>query len=356
MLPCGTYNATYAKDMAIVRTKTQWGLTIGGLILLFCLPLFTPSSILSILIIMGITIISVHGLNILTGLCGQLNFGQAAFMGVGAYTCAYLMIQGIPWPVALICGALMSGLIGLVFGLPSLRLKGFYLAMATIAAQFILSYTFVHLTKFTRGSLGLAVPIVHVGDIALKSEASLFWLIMAFMVIMTFFAKNIMRTRAGRAFVAIRDNDLAAEILGINLTYYKCLAFFVCCFYAGVAGSLWAFYFHVLVPEHFTFMDSIWQVGMLIVGGMGSTLGVMLGVVFIRAISEGIAVLSPKLASIFPQVGGGMGGATGGSFFIALGSMLFGLIIILFLIYEPRGLAHRWEIFKATYRLRPFPY
>jgi branched-chain amino acid transport system permease protein len=162
-------------------------------------------------------------------------------------------------------------------------------------------------------------------------------------------AKNIARTRVGRAFIAIRDNDLAAEVMGINLFYYKLLAFFIGCFLAGIAGSLMAHWTGSISTDNFSFMDSILYIGMIIIGGLGTTLGPIVGVIFIRLLDVGVYnYLSPYLQSTFPQLPGG--------FTSGIAPMLFGLVIILFLILEPRGIAHRWSLFKASYRLWPFSY
>ena len=350
MRPCGTYDESYAQDMAIVRTRLQWILLIGGLILLFCLPLFVGGRWLNLLNLIGISLIAVLGLNILTGYCGQISLGQAAFMAVGAYTSAILTAKlGFSFWAALPCAGLSAGIVGLIFGLPSLRVKGFYLAMATLAAMFIIPVIISHpLAGITGGVRSLIVPAPRVVGIACTSPQSMFYIIIPIAVLMTFFAKNLVRTGVGRAFIAIRDNDLAAEVQGVNVFGYKLLAFFICSVYAGVAGSLWAHWMRAINPEHFTLMDSIWYLGMMIVGGMGSTAGAVFGVAFLRILDELTKILGMTLSGIF---------VVWGAFIqAALGPIVYGLVIILFIVFEPRGLAHRWEIFKASYRLRPFAY
>lgn len=348
--PCGTYDVTYAQDMAIVRTRWQWFLLIAGLVVLFSLPLFTSGRWLNLLNLIGISLIAVHGLNILTGYCGQISLGQAAFMAVGAYTSGVLTAKlGLSFWTALPCSALSAGVIGLIVGLPSLRVKGFYLAMATLAAQFIIPALITNpLEPVTGGVHSLRVPPPEIGGIVCRTPQSMFYIIIPIATLMTLFAKNLVRTGIGRAFVAIRDNDLAAEVTGINIFRYKLLAFFICSIYAGVAGSLWAHWMRALNPDHFTLMDSIWYVGMMVVGGMGSTAGAVFGAAFLRILDELTKVFGMSLAAIFP--------AWAAFLQAALGPLVYGLVIILFLIFEPRGLAHRWEIFKASYRLRPFAY
>jgi branched-chain amino acid transport system permease protein len=163
-----------------------------------------------------------------------------------------------------------------------------------------------------------------------------------------FLAKNIARSRVGRAFVAIRDNDLAAEVMGINLFRYKLLAFFIGCFFAGIAGSLLAHWMRFINAENYTFANSILYIGMIIIGGLGTTLGPILGAIFIRLLDVGVTHLSPALEATFPNWPSG--------FTAGISPAVFGLVIILFLIFEPRGLAHRWALFKSAYRLWPFSY
>jgi branched-chain amino acid transport system permease protein len=348
-LPCGTFNQSYAQDMAILRTKTQWVILFVFLIFLFACPLFLSDTILTIMTIIGITIIAVLGLNILTGYCGQISLGHAGFMAVGAYTSGILCAKlGWSFWAALPCAALAAGIAGLIFGLPSLKIKGFYLIMATIAAHFIIIWVILQLYNVTGGANGLAVPRPEIGGIVLKSEGSYFYLVMIIACLATFLAKNIVRTRAGRAFIAVRDNDLAAEVMGINLWSYKLLAFFIGCVYAGVAGSLSVHYIAFASVDQFPFMNSVWYLGMLIVGGMGSTAGAIFGTVFLKLLDELVTISGPILAATFPAI------AVQAAASLSL--IMRGLIIILFLIFEPRGLAHRWQMVKAYYRLWPFSY
>ena len=347
-LPAGTRNYTYAEDMAIFRTKTHWAMLIALLIVLFTAPLYWGNYWLGVANLIGITIIAATGLNILTGYCGQLSIGHAGFIAVGAYTSAILTNKlELPFLVGLISAGFVAGLVGMLFGIPSLRIKGFYLAISTIAAQFIIIWIINHWTNVTGGYNGIVVPIATIGGITFRTQSSQFFLILIIVILVTFLAKNIARTRTGRAFVAIRDNDLAAEVMGINLFRYKLLAFFVGCFLAGIAGSLLAHWIGKVSPEHFSMTDSILYVGMIIIGGLGNTIGPIFGVITIRMLQQGITFLSPVLENAFALPAG---------FTTGIGPMVFGLVIILFLIMEPRGLAHRWQLFKASYRLWPFSY
>lgn len=348
-LPCGTRNYDYARDMAILRTRTHWVLFIALLVVIFTAPLYLSNYWLGVANIIGITIIAVTGLNILIGYCGQLSIGHAGFMAVGAYTTAILTGKlGFPFLAGLICSGLSAGLIGLIFGLPSVRVKGFYLAITTIAAHFIIIWVINHWTSVTGGFIGISVPYASIGGIVFRSKASQFYLIIAVTVICILLAKNLVRGRVGRAFIAIRDNDLAAEVMGINLAYYKLLAFFIGCFFAGIAGALFAHWVGFMNAESFTLSDSILYIGMVIIGGLGTTLGPILGVIFVRLLQQGVIFISPILEKTLPTLPAG--------FTSGIGPMVFGLVIILFLILEPRGLAHRWSLIKAAYRLWPFSY
>ncbi len=334
--------------MAIFRTKTHWAMLIALLVILFTAPLYWGNYWLGVANLIGITIIAAIGLNILTGYCGQLSIGHAGFIAIGAYTAAVLTNRlELPFLVGLISSGLVAGLIGVVFGIPSLRVKGFYLAISTIAAQFIIIWVINHWTSVTGGFDGISVPPASIGGITFISQTSQFYLILIVAALVIFLAKNLARTRVGRAFVAVRDNDLAAEVMGINLFRYKLLAFFIGCFLAGIAGSLLAHWVGFMNAENFTLTDSILYVGMIIIGGLGTTTGPIFGVIFIRMLQQGITFIAPTLETTFALPAG---------FTTGIGPMVFGLAIILFLILEPRGLAHRWQLFKASYRLWPFSY
>jgi len=348
-LPCGTRNYDYARDMAILRTRTHWALFFALLAIVFTAPLYLSNYWLGVASLIGITIIAAIGLNILTGYCGQLSIGHAGFMAVGAYTTAVLTNKlGFPFLAGLICSGFSAGFIGLIFGIPSVRVKGFYLAITTIAAQFIIIWIINHWSSVTGGFVGISVPYASIGGIEFKDDASQFYLIMSITAVCILFAKNLARGRVGRAFIAVRDNDLAAEVMGINLLYYKLLAFFIGCFLAGIAGCLLAHWMGFMNAENFSLADSILFIGMVIIGGLGTTLGPILGAIFIRLLQQGMMFISPILENAFPALPAGF--ATG------LGPMVFGLVIVLFLVLEPRGLAHRWMLFKAAYRLWPFSY
>jgi branched-chain amino acid transport system permease protein len=321
------------------------------LILFFLIvPMFGSDVWLAFISTTAVTVIALQGLNILSGYCGQISIGHTAFMAVGAYASTILAAQfGLPFWLCLPCGGLGAGLIGLLFGLPSLRVKGYYLALTTIAAQYLIIYMIkTPFPEITGGAIALNVPEVRLGSFVLSTETHFYYFIMIMLIIMTFFAKSLMRSHFGRTFVAIRDNDIASEAMGISLYKYKLLAFFLGCFYAGIAGSIWAAYSRVISPDDFTLTNSIWYMGMMIIGGLGSTLGPFFGAIFIGVLREACVLCGPWVTSIIPQLGA--------QITASLVEMTFGITIILFLVFEPRGLSHRWEIMKESYRLWPFSY
>jgi len=348
MLPGGVFSTRYDSDLAILRTKTQWLLLGLGLALLFTAPLFASSYWLSWLTRLGITIVAVLGLHVLSGLCGQISIGQSAFMAVGAYTVAILTARaGLnSWLCLPICG-LSAGLVGLAFGLPCFRLKGLYLAISTLAASAIIVYCIQHFS-LSGGFMGLSLDPLKLGPIDLSSRAAFYVVTMVIMVLATVFAKNIQRTATGRAFMAIRDNELAAEVSGIPVFRCKMLAFFIGCVFAGVAGWLWAYSQLRVNPNQFGLYDSMWYVGMLIVGGWGSTSGVFFGAIFLRLVGVAIDQASPYLADALPSLAQ--------QIYVSLGLILSGLIVVLFMMLEPRGLSYLWEKFKTYYRLHPYAY
>jgi branched-chain amino acid transport system permease protein len=241
-----------------------------------------------------------------------------------------------------------TALIGLIFGLPSLRIKGFYIAVTTMAAFIIVMFIIPRGGAITGGINGLNVANVQIGDFVFDSEQKFFYLIMFFLVLSVFFAKNLVRGRLGRAFVAIRDNDLAAELMGINVFKYKLIAFIACSAYAGLAGALFGAYYGNVSADQFTFAQSVWYVGYLIVGGLGSVTGAIFGVAFLQFVEFFLRGVGPTISDLIPAVGT--------SFLSSSLVMVFGLVIIVFLIFEPRGLYHRWELAKASIRFWPFTY
>ncbi len=335
----------------MVRTGPQWGVLIGFLILLATLPLFAGSYFLSFMILTGISLIAVLGLNILTGYAGQISIGHQAFVAVGAYTTAVLMdsFHWNFWATLPLAGLAAAG-VGVLFGLPSFRLKMLYLAMSTLAAQFIIIAFFNHaFPDYFHAVSGIRVNRPELAGIDFRNNEAFYYVVIVITVLMTFFAKNLVRSRLGRALVAIRDNDLASEVIGINVSKIKLYAFATGCFYAGISGALHATYYRSVNPMQFHIDISIWYLGCLIVGGMGTTVGGVFGVLFLRIIREFTVIISPILGGMVSPINAPKIGP-------ALGIISWAGVVILFLIFEPRGLAHTWEVLKARFRHWPFKF
>ena len=367
--PAGDFDRTYEHDMTVVRQRWQYVVLLAFLALLFLLPQVASASLVSLVNRICIFMIAVQGLNILTGYTGQISLGQAAFMTVGGYISAILVGQmGWNFFLALPLAALGAGLVGLLFGLPSLRVKGFYLVMATLSAQFIIPwFTRNAFPSVLNGAQGLNVPIPVIKlpvlaetcflgttfDAAqgvclyrFATPSQFIYITLVVLIFTTIVAHNIQRSRMGRALVSIRDNDLAAELLGIRLFSYKLRAFFIAAVYAGLSGALLAHNIRHINSATIGLNDSILLLGMLVVGGLGTSLGPIFGTTLIVLLQELATVLTPFVIALFPGNAGGVGAA--------LRPLIFGLALTLFLIFEPRGLAYRWKLIKAAWRLRPF--
>ncbi len=347
-MPAGLYHENYRSDERIFQTWFVRIWLIVFLIICALFPLFGSKYMVSIMIEVGIAIIACNGLNLLTGFTGQISLGHAAFMGVGAYTCSILVgPAGVPFVVALFCAGIMTALVGMVFGIPSLRLRGLYLAMATIAAQFIIEFTIRRWDKLTGGVEGMYVDPGVLGPFHFDDRIHLYYLTLVLAVAATGATKNIVRARSGRAFVAIRDRYLAAEVIGVNLFKYRLLSFAVSSFFAGIAGALLAQYLEVITHESFTIIQSIDYLAMCIIGGLGHLLGGIFGVGFWFILERILEVVTTTLNSAYPDHV---------TWFVSIREIVFGLVIVLFLIFEPDGLAARWRTIRAYWKLWPFSY
>ncbi|WP_373805777.1 branched-chain amino acid ABC transporter permease [Delftia acidovorans] len=340
----GTLKESYIADAALFDSRTQriWLAMAGALLLLF--PFMASDYWLYLACLVSINVAGATGLNILTGYTGLVSLGQAAFMGLGAYTVAIVQARwGTPVLFNLLAGGFVAMLGGIVVGLPSLRVKGLYLAIATIAASFIAHFLFANL-RLTGGTAGLTLQPATVFGVALDTSFRLYWVIVPVTLLMLLGAANLFRTRTGRAFIAIRDRDISAEVLGIPLLRYKLLSFGLSSFYAGVAGGLWAYFFRVVTPESFPLLMSIFFLAAIIVGGMGSILGGILGAVFMTMVPE----LLKLIVDLLP------GGSELAVFLSPVRTMVFGLLIIVFLVFEPQGLAQMWRRLRRFFHLWPF--
>jgi branched-chain amino acid transport system permease protein len=344
---CGLFFTTYPKEDQIFPTTFQKVSLCAFLLLLLVSPLFLDLYLVSILTFINIAAIGAVSLNLLTGFCGQISLGHGAFIGVGAYATAVFAQLGVPFLPALLLGGMVAAMVGLFFGLPSLRLKGIYLAISTLAAQLILEYVFLHWESMTGGANGMPVPAPRLFGFVFDTDLSMFYLTLAVALPAILLVTNITRTRSGRAFVAIRDFHVSAENVGINLFTLKLQAFATSSFLAGVAGGLWAYFTLYITPEQFGITLSISYLAMIIIGGMGSVLGSIFGAVFITMLPEVLNIAAGHGGDIFPNIS---------THLLALREGIFGLILVLFLIFEPEGLVHRWKLIKAYWKLYPFAY
>jgi len=345
---CGDFRTTYQKDMEIFDTPVLKASMGAFLVLLAVLPYLLKGEYLWVVLQILIAAIGSVGLNILTGYTGQISLGQGAFLGVGAYASAYLTTKaGVSFWTAVPAAGLVTAMAGMVFGVPSLRLKGLYLAIATLAAQFILEWIFVRWEPVTGGSHGITIPRPELFGYSFTSDSSYYYVVLVFAVAMILFATNLMRTKTGRAFMAIRDHYISAEIMGINLYKYRLLSFGISSFYAGVAGALFGHSLRFVTAEQFNIEVSVVYLAMIIIGGLGSIKGSVFGAVFMILLPKVLSALTEAVAADFPSVA---------RLAISFEHGVFGLIIILFLIFEPDGLAHRWKLIKAYWKLYPFSY
>jgi len=344
---CGEFHTSYAVDMAIFETRRARRVLLAFLCFLPFVPLLATSYWLDVLNRAGIAVIAAMGLNILTGFTGQISLGNAAFLAIVAYSTGYLAAHGVPFIFVIPAAGILAALAGMVFGVPSLRLKGLYLAMATLAAHFIVEFGVTHWDSVTGGVNGTSVPAPSLFGLALTNDRALAFLILPASILLLWFAKNLFRTRVGKAFVAIRDQDISAEVMGVQVFRFKVLAFGVSSFYVGVAGSLLAYQARIISPENFPLSLAIDQLGMIIVGGLGSVLGSILGALFLTLLPEVLRLATSALSGQFPALI---------QLFAPLKLGVFGITIVLFLIFEPDGLAAICRRIRNYFRLYPFSY
>jgi branched-chain amino acid transport system permease protein len=349
----GVFKTSYVADMAVYPLPiAKW--TVAGLAVLFTiiLPLSLSEYHLSILNLILIAVVGAVGLNILVGYTGQISIGHGALMSVGAYTAANLITRlHAPFWLALPAGGVMAAAIGAVIGIPSLRIKGLYLAIATLAGQLIIEWTINHVPWISGGvQASIEVPRPTFLGTPLKTQGQLYLFLLFFAALAIVGAINLTRSRIGRAFIAIRDQDIAAEIIGIDIFRYKLLAFAISSFYAGVTGVLYTYYLGIANYEQFQITVSIDYLAMIIIGGLGSVLGSILGAIFVTLLpivtrltlegAGGLIFSQADLANIIPN----------------LRLVMFGGLIILFLALEPEGLNRLWRNIVSYFRVWPFSY
>jgi branched-chain amino acid transport system permease protein len=352
LLPAGDFRTSYAADTTVFPTATGRNMAIAGLLVLCLAPVVLSNYWLSLLIQIGYFAIAALGLNILVGFTGQISIGHAAFFLFGAFTSAYLSTKlGVPAFFAIPLSGLVTAAVGLIFGLPAARLKGLYLAIATLAAQYILLDFFSRAEWFTGGAVPAAAEPFRLFGYTLRSDRQYFYVVLAYLAVCFLLATNLMRSRDGRALVAVRDHYLCAEIMGINLTKYRTLSFGLAAYFAGIGGALYAHNQGVVSYEGFGIERSIMFLAMIIIGGLGSIMGTLLGTAFMVLLPEAMEWLATLLRGTpIDQV---LALKYNLAFLRELAS---GLVIVLFLMFEPDGLAHRWRRIKAYWKLYPFSY
>lgn len=344
----GIFQSTYEADMALRRTPIEKIRIVLLVLVIVIFPFFANRYYLTLANQIGIATVGAIALNILVGYTGQISLGQGGFMAVGAYTTGILTAQfGVPWWLSILIACLMTAVVGAFFGLPSLRLKGLYLAMATLAAQEIILWVVTHWKAVTGGVDALVVPNPTLFGVTMNTDFNFYWVIWAMAGLTALAAVNLFRTRFGRAFIAIRDQDIAAEVMGVDIFRYKLLAFAISSFFVGLAGALTAHYRNIVTWERFTIDVSVLYLAMIIIGGLGSTRGAFLGAAFMTLLPATLNNLGQSLKSVFPIID---------SILPFIQQAAFGLVIILFLIFEPEGLNKIWRNIKDYFRLWPFSY
>lgn len=350
---CGVLKTTYEADMSLYPLPiARWAVGAVAVLFFAVLPFSVHEYYLSIVNLVSIAVIGALGLNILVGYTGQISIGHGAFMSVGAYTAANFAVRlGWPWPVNLLLGGLMAALVGAIVGIPSLRIKGLYLAIATLAGQLIIEWTINHVTFISGGvQASIEVPRPRLGPLVLDSQREMYFLLLVFVVLALVGTMNLVRSRIGRAFIAIRDQDIAAEIIGIDIFRYKLLAFAISSFYAGVTGVLYTYYLGIANYEQFQITVSIDYLAMIIIGGLGSVLGSVFGAAFVTLLPIAIRYAMEAFGGVFfsPQVVLNL--------IPNLRLLLFGALIIFFLVVEPEGLNRLWRNIRNYFRVWPFAY
>jgi branched-chain amino acid transport system permease protein len=345
----GDFKETYGELVALTDSTPVWLWSLLLVAVLIAAPYLLNSYALSFLTIILITVVGALGLNILTGYTGLISLGHVGFLVTGAYAYAVLVSRyGLPPLVGFLGAGIIPALASLVVGAPSLRLKGLYLAITTLAFSFIINTVILEARTVTNGARGIAVQRPEIFGVSFDSDIVFTQLCLGFAILTLFATLNIRRSRVGRAFVAIRDNDTAARVMGINLHAYKLFAFVTSAFITGIAGALYGIYLSFVSVEGFPFLLSIEALAILIVGGLGSALGAVLGTVLIVLLPEAtrlvFSLFSAQMDALF---------STGAQ---ELKSMLYGLVIILFLRFQPRGLVGAWHDIRRLWVNWPLRY
>ena len=349
----GQFKTSYRADQQIfpiLQDRVAIGLVVAFAAI--GIPLLVQDDYLFRAILIPFLILSLAalGLNILVGYCGQISLGTGAFMAVGAYAAYNFLIRvdGIPMVLAILLGGVCATIVGVLFGIPSLRIKGLYLAVATLAAQFFTDWAFLRIRWFTNDSASGSVSVAGLSVLGMPIETPVqkYLFCLGFLIVFAMLAKNLVRGHIGREWMAIRDMDVAAAVIGIRPVYAKLTAFAVSSFIVGVAGALWGFvHLGAWEPAAFSIDRSFQLLFMIIIGGLGSIMGSFFGAAFI--------VVLPIVLNQLPQI---LGIPMSTAMVSHLEFMIFGALIVFFLIVEPHGLARLWAVGKEKLRLWPFPH
>jgi branched-chain amino acid transport system permease protein len=346
----GQFITDYRADKSIFRLKQErWGFYLVLAIAFIFVPFIGNDYWFSAILIPFLVLsLAGLGLNLLTGYAGQLSLGSAAFMAVGAFAAYnfHLRIEGLPFLVSFLLGGFTAAIVGIIFGLPSLRIKGFYLLVSTLAAQFFVLWVFTNFSWFSNNNSSgvITAPQLIILDHDFSTPVGRYLLTLGIVVVLGFLAKSIVRSELGRNWMAVRDMDTAAAVIGISIPKTKLLAFGISSFFLGIAGSLWAFtYLGTVEPHGFDLTRSFQILFIIIIGGMGSILGNFLGAAF-------IVLLPILLSNISMHL---LAGAIDPGQLENFQKIIFGALIIFFLIKEPNGLAKVWQTFKQRSRVWP---
>jgi branched-chain amino acid transport system permease protein len=347
----GVFKTDYRRDMAQYPTPTGRFGAVVVVVVLLALPALIPLQYLTWFSLVAIAVPAAIGLNLLTGFAGMISLGHAGFMAVGGYTTAIVSSRyGVPVLLAIPIGGVVAAAVGVVVGLPSRRVKGIYLAIATIAGQFIIEWVINHVDWISGGaSSSTVVPRLAVGPVLVDSTLRRYYFVLVVAIVAFVLGLNIARGRIGRAFVAIRDNDIAADVIGVDIVRYKLVAFAVSSFFAGITGGVWAVYLGIANYEMFTLTVSIEYLAMVAIGGLGYILGSTLGAAF-------VVVLPLLVQDLLTRYGDALPVDDVAAFTSQLRLSLFGALIMLFMVAEPEGLHRMWRAVKNYFRHWPFSY
>lgn len=335
------FKTDYGQDITLAKHAGHvfWYSALG--LLLLAAPWLFPEYWLAQLTFVLIYAIVALGLMLLAGFTGQFSIGHAAFLGVGAYTQAVLTNMGWPFPIALVCAALLSALCGVIVGLPALRVKGIYLGIATLSFGFIVEEAFARWEKVTGGNAGIHIKVPDMFGWKLSSGNEFYFLCLVITVVCTLGILNLLRSPTGRAFVAIRDSEISAQSMGIHLARYKTLSFALSAALAGIGGALYAHKLQFISPDQFNIVQSIDLLLMVVIGGLGSVHGAFLGAIFLISMPQLIAMTKDYLPEAIGQAPG-------------LQGVVYGVVLVAFVLFEPQGLYGRWLKVRTYFQLFPF--